>query len=208
LAATKPDRIRRKPERPAEILAAAFDEFVRCGYSATRLEDVAARAGVTKGTIYFHFENKEKLFVQMVHELSKPALERTEAFLSEDIDDIDEFLSAYLDFGHTLMFDDRYTREIFRLLISEAVRFPDLVDAHFDQFVEPIFARLNEKLAVAAKEGKVRHTPALNFPNLMLSSVLSLNIFMLIFGDRRSINKAEWVEAAKDLLFYGLLPRK
>ncbi|MCK9910872.1 TetR/AcrR family transcriptional regulator, partial [Microbacteriaceae bacterium K1510] len=55
-------RARRKAERPSEILEAAFEEFALHGYAATRLEDVAARAGVTKGTIYIYFENKERVF--------------------------------------------------------------------------------------------------------------------------------------------------
>lgn len=62
-------RARRKFERPGEILEAAFEEFVENGYAGTRLEDVAARAGVTKGTIYFYFESKEDVFASMVREL-------------------------------------------------------------------------------------------------------------------------------------------
>ena len=64
-------RARRKAERPAEILDAAFEEFVKNGYAATRLEDVAARANVTKGTIYFYFETKERVFDEMIRHKSR-----------------------------------------------------------------------------------------------------------------------------------------
>jgi AcrR family transcriptional regulator len=66
----KTKRARSKAERPAEILDATFEEFVKNGYAATRQEDVAARAGVTKGTIYFYFETKERFFEEMVRHTS------------------------------------------------------------------------------------------------------------------------------------------
>jgi len=206
-SSNRADRIRRKPERPMEILTAAFEEFVRCGYAATRLEDVAIRAGVTKGTIYFHFENKEKVFVQMVRELSKPVWQKTDEFLRQRPDDVVEFLSSYLDFAHGLLFEDRHAREILRLLISEATRFPELVDEHFAQFVEPIFEHLRKGLGEAAEAGKIRRSPALDFPDLLLSPVLALNIAMLLFSGRKPIDAKRHLDAAKDVFLMGLLPR-
>src|SRR5271154_6129009 len=68
-------RRRRKAERPQEILEAAFIEFSRNGYATTTLDRIAERAGVTKGTIYVYFENKEQLFISMVREFTKGAQE-------------------------------------------------------------------------------------------------------------------------------------
>lgn len=198
---------RRKAERPTEILAAAFEEFVLTGYSATRLEDVAARAGVTKGTIYFHFQSKENVFSQMVKELSKPVRLRTQAFLDENPHSGVEFLSSYLDFSYAQVLEDRYSREILRLLIAEATRFPGLIDEYFQYILEPVFARLHETLAEAVGCCKIRDTPVMNFPDLLLSPMLALNIFLLIFADRKPIDPKKHLEAAKDLIFYGLLPR-
>ncbi|MQA23041.1 TetR/AcrR family transcriptional regulator [Rugamonas rivuli] len=65
---TKPRWERRKDARPQELLAAALDQFVERGYAATRLEDVARRAGVSKGTLYLYFANKEELFKAVVRE--------------------------------------------------------------------------------------------------------------------------------------------
>ena len=76
MIATAPEtRRRRKAERPKEILEAAFAEFSRSGYAATTLDQVAERAGVTKGTIYVYFESKEHLFISMVREATKAALD-------------------------------------------------------------------------------------------------------------------------------------
>ena len=65
----------RKDARPQELLAAALDLFVERGYAATRLDEVAARAGVSKGTLYLYFENKEELFKAVVRENMVPPRE-------------------------------------------------------------------------------------------------------------------------------------
>jgi AcrR family transcriptional regulator len=73
---------RRKEARPDEILAAALASFAERGFAATRLEDVAARAGVSKGTLYLYFPGKEELFEAVVRARLLPNLERLEALLA------------------------------------------------------------------------------------------------------------------------------
>jgi AcrR family transcriptional regulator len=75
----KPRWQRRKDARPEEIVAAALEVFVERGFAATKLEDVARRAGVTKGTIYLYFENKEALFKAVVRETIVPVIAKGEA---------------------------------------------------------------------------------------------------------------------------------
>ena len=65
---------RRKESRPAELIAAALDLFVERGFAATRLDEVAARAGVSKGTLYLYFDSKEDLFKAVIRETIVPLL--------------------------------------------------------------------------------------------------------------------------------------
>src|ERR1700674_4704610 len=74
---------RRKDARPAELLAAAVELFVERGYAATRLDDVARQAGVSKGTVYLYFASKEELFKAVVREGLVPLLERGEKMVAE-----------------------------------------------------------------------------------------------------------------------------
>src|ERR671923_495899 len=74
---------RRKDARPAELLAAALTCFKERGFAATRLDDVAAKAGVTKGTIYLYYPSKEELFKAVVRGELVPNIERLEAVLDE-----------------------------------------------------------------------------------------------------------------------------
>src|SRR5437870_547242 len=76
---SRPRHRRRKQARPGEILTAALDCFAERGYTATRLDDVAARAGITKGTVYLYYPNKEELFKAVVRKGLVPNLERIEA---------------------------------------------------------------------------------------------------------------------------------
>ena len=206
----KPVRMRRREERPGEILDAAFEEFVRNGYAATRLEDVAARAGVTKGTIYFYFENKEQVFVTMVRELSRPMVAQAEQFVSETrppTTDFPDFLRSYLRFFYQAVVVDRRAGEILRLLIAEAGRFPELADEHFQNFVGPALKMLREALSSGANAGSLRCTPVTEFPELLLAPALQLNIWLLAYSGRRPVDAEQHCEAAIDLILQGLLPR-
>lgn len=200
-------RARRKAERPGEILEAAFEEFVQKGYAATRLEDVAARAGVTKGTIYFYFENKEQVFIAMVREFSRPLHGQADEFAASSSSTAPEFLRAYLCYLYHILATDPRSREIFRLLIAEASRFPELIDEHHQNFIGPVVRRLRQSLEEGTAKGEIRSSSILEFPELLLAPALSLNISMLLFSDRRPVNMERHFEIAVDLLLNGLLPR-
>src|SRR5881394_2807946 len=75
----KPRWRRRKDPRPEEIISAALDVFTDRGFAATKLEDIARRAGVTKGTIYLYFDSKEALFKALVRQTIVPIIAQGEA---------------------------------------------------------------------------------------------------------------------------------
>ena len=200
-------RARRKAERPGEILQAAFEEFVDKGYAATRLEDVAARAGVTKGTIYFYFETKENLFVTMVRELSRPIHEELEGFLGDHKGTTREFVRAYLGFLYKVIAEDAHFREILRLLIAEAHRFPALVDEHDQRCGTPIVEHLRQGLEEGANRGEIRSAGLPDYPQIILGPVLLLSVTMLLFSDRKTVDVERYFEAHVDLVLNGLLPR-
>jgi AcrR family transcriptional regulator len=199
-------RARRKAERPGEILDAAFEEFVQKGYPATRLEDVAARAGVTKGTIYVYFDNKESLFVSMVRELTRPIHEQVVDFAAHQ-GSTSDFLRAFLRFLYQVMADNPRSREVFRLLIAEASRFPELVDQHFQECMAPIVGIVRDGLAKGVTRGDIRHAPAVELPEVLLGPAMALTIWIMLFSDRKPMDTARYFEAHLDLLLNGLLPR-
>lgn len=199
-------RARRKAERPGEILEAAYEEFSRNGYAATRLGDVAARAGVTKGTVYVYFENKEQVFASMVQEVLRPVEERVAAFLATSQGSGPDLVADLLRFLYAFIADDPRPREVIRLLIAEARRFPDLVDEHDARMIGPVVEHLRRSLGEARERGELRAMGVEDVPEVLISPAFALNVWMLLFSGRRSIDAERHREVAIDLMMRGLLP--
>jgi AcrR family transcriptional regulator len=197
-------RARRKAERPAEILQAAFEEFVKSGYAATRLEDVAARAGVTKGTVYFYFETKERVFEEMVRHVSISFFPEIERY-AEKVEGSYTFrLRSLIDFAYNRMAENRASREILRFLIAEGSRFPDLVDRHYEEFVRPMIDQFRKLLEGGVAAGEFRAAPAMTFTEIIVSPALLLTLWALLFGNRQKIDTAVFTDASFDLLMNGI----
>src|SRR5204862_3797071 len=132
--ATKPRWRRRKSARPEEILQAALDVFTDRGFAATKLEDVARRAGVTKGTIYLYYENKEALFKALVRETIVPVIAKGEAlahsFTGTARDLFEQLIREYF-----RLVGDTPLSGIPRLMIAEAGHFPELARFYYEEAV-------------------------------------------------------------------------
>ncbi|MEJ8475058.1 TetR/AcrR family transcriptional regulator [Roseibium algae] len=200
-------RQRRKEERPSELLEAAFEEFSQKGFAATRLDDVARRANVTKGTIYVYYPSKEILFTTMVRDLMSPALDDVEALHSLEGGSAEEILKNFLHYIYNTVARDRRKRELMRLLILEAERFPDLTRDHYNQFVEPLLLQLNQYLISLASSGKIRDAPACRSSQILLGPAIALNVWRLLFLDAPEVDTDAHRDAVLDLFLYGLLPR-
>src|SRR4051812_42487279 len=134
-------RAEQKARRPIEILDAAFEEFVERGYVATRVEDIASRVGVTKGTVYVYFETKEQLFEAMIRHISVP-LEGLLARVNQQKGTAVERLQKTIEQIYDLMISDRRLREMMRFVIAEGLRFPQIVDRHHETFIDPLDGQL------------------------------------------------------------------
>ncbi|HVL58280.1 MAG TPA: TetR/AcrR family transcriptional regulator, partial [Burkholderiaceae bacterium] len=132
---------RRKESRPAELLDAALELFVERGYAATRLDDVAARAGVSKGTLYLYYANKEELFRAVVTETIVPLIERFRDDVERSDAPASELLQRFFQewwaqFGSTRL------AGIAKLIIAEAGNFPEVARFFYDAVVRPNMALL------------------------------------------------------------------
>src|SRR5581483_7677839 len=133
LEARNEPRRRRKAERPQEIVEAAFTEFSRNGYATTTLDQIAERAGVTKGTIYVYFENKEHLFISMVWEFTKPTMDTVQDMFETHKGSTADLLRAQFSYIYEHIVEDTRRREVLRMLIAEAARFPELADRYHEE---------------------------------------------------------------------------
>jgi AcrR family transcriptional regulator len=127
---------RRLPgERPQQILDAAIEVFGDHGLAEARLEDIAKRAGVSKGTIYLYFPNKEALFKEMIRQTVIDQLEQTERDLVNDRSmSATEQVRHFMRWWWDLMRRSDYQR-IHRLVVGELQRFPELVEFFWDEVI-------------------------------------------------------------------------
>src|SRR5690349_13780578 len=117
-----PNRAERAAERRAAIVEAAMEEFIARGFAATRLDDIAKRAGVAKGTIYLHFKDKESMFEELIRTAIVPLVGRMTGPppASGSIRDMIEAVA--LTFIREIISTPR--ADIVRLIIAEGPRFP------------------------------------------------------------------------------------
>lgn len=116
---------RRKEHRPSELLDAAAEVFAARGYAAARLDDVAARAGVSKGTLYLYYAGKEDLFKAMVRLKFLPLIEEFQALVDQATGSSEELLTEVLH-GWWCCFSQPAISGIIKLIVSEASNFPEI----------------------------------------------------------------------------------
>jgi AcrR family transcriptional regulator len=151
-------RARRKQARPAEIVAAALSEFSERGFAATRLDDVAARAGIAKGTVYLYFDGKEALFEAVVRQELLPLLERGEQLVDAYPGSASELLREIATRMEQAM--ESEVGGIPRLVLAESGNFPRIAKFYAEEVVARgvrLFSRVLERGVV---EGEFRPVPA------------------------------------------------
>ncbi len=170
----KPRWERRKDARPQELLAAALDLFVERGFASTRLEDVAKRAGVSKGTLYLYFANKEELFKAVVRETIVPTLGEAEqniaAFEGGSAELLRDIILAWWNkYGATKL------SGISKLMVAESGNFPELARFYNAEVIERGNAMIVRILERGIARGEFRAVDP-----VILTRVLTAPIIMLM----------------------------
>lgn len=197
-------RKRRKAERPTEILNAAFEEFAVNGFTGTRLDDVAARAGVTKGTIYLYFDSKEDLFVATLKEMTSPALDHLRGLLVAPQAPAADILREHLLFVAEHTMSDRRKREVIRMLMADGPRFPALVDRWHADVVAPSCEAFSALIAYGIGRGEFRASAAADFPQVLLAPIIMATVWLCVFGDRHPLDVRQFFAASVETFVQGL----
>jgi AcrR family transcriptional regulator len=200
-------RRRRKAERPHEILEAAFLEFSRNGYAMTTLDAIAERAGVTKGTIYVYFENKEHLFISMVRELMKVTLDTVHDMFERHEGSTADLLKAQFSFIYENIVEDRRRREVVRMLIAEAPRFPALADRYHDEIHQPCMQMLQHAIQRGMDRGEIKRSAITECALVIVAPMALIDVWMMMFEDRQPIDLKAYFNAHLDLVLKGLLTK-
>jgi len=199
-SATRQDpRAARRERRRAAILAAALDEFAARGFAATRLDDVARRARIAKGTIYLYFRDKERLFQELVRTMLSPLVGTIEAAALRDMP-IRAVVETIVDLFINEIYGTR-RKDVIRLIISEGPRFPKLAEIYYREVIARVLPVIRGRLALAVERGELSRDALARFPQLLVAPALMAIIWNGLFGRWAPLEIRELMRAHLDVLF-------
>lgn len=193
-----------KTDRREQILAAAFDEFAVNGYAATRLDDVARRAGIAKGTVFLYFKNKRLLFRSVVRHMIQPVLGDIDALVAAFPGSAEDLLRELLSRPYSEVVTNEKARGIIRLLIAEARSFPQLSDIYHREIIQPGMTAIRLVLEKGIAAGEFRQTASVDFPQVLVAPMVLAVVWTLINGDRRPLDLASYMAAHLEFALDGL----
>jgi AcrR family transcriptional regulator len=188
----------RSAARRDAILAAALEEFSARGFEATRLDDVAKRADVAKGTIYLNFRDKEALFQELIRAMLTPIIGSIEAMGTAELP-VNVLAERIVDLFVTEVYETR-RKDVIRLMITEGRRFPKLAEFYYREVLSRIIAAVRGLLARAAARGEV---PAalVEFPQIIAAPGLVAIIWSGLFERFEPLDVRAMMKAHIDMLF-------
>ena len=200
-------RERRKEARPGELLDAALDLFVEKGFAATRAEEVAARAGVSKGTLFLYFQSKEELFKAVVREnISGRFKEWNDEFAA-----FEGSTAEMLGYCMNIWWDRVGATKasgLTKLMMSEAKNFPDIAAFYQQEVIQPGQALIRRILQRGMDRGEFR-TLDLDYAVYsvvapMIFLILSKHSMGVCVRDDMKLDPKKYIAAQLSTILYGL----
>lgn len=205
-ADARPRFARRKEARPQELTAAALSLFVERGFAATKLDDIAARAGVSKGTLYLYFDSKEALFTAVIREGIVPALDQAAALYERYGNDPERLLREIL-LGWWEMIGSTDLGGIPKLMMAEAQNFPDVAKFYFDEVMGRGRELVRKALRLGIERGTFRPVDDDLIVNVLMAPLIHLATWRYSFAtcEPKHMDPGAYLDAYLDLVFNGLL---
>ncbi len=201
-----PRHRRRKEARPGELLDAALTLFAERGYSATRIDDIAARAGVSKGTLYLYFPSKQDVFKALVREAVIPNIERLEHLVADHSGPAAAALRQVLTRLGGLLQRQPRLAALPKLIITEAANFPDLARFYLDTVIRRGTGLIEGLVRRGIAAGEFRPVDPRATAKLCVAPILFLALWRHSFEphDDAPIDSGAFVELHVDTLLRGL----
>lgn len=173
-------RTRRKADRPGQVLEAALDSFLARGFAATRMEDIASRAGVSKGTVYLYYPSKEAIFKALVRASLIPTLERAESLLADATGSPTAQLRQILGLMGEVTANPRLVA-IPKLVLAEAGNFPEMARFYRREVVGRFLALIERLLLRGMAAGEFRGMDPRPAARLFIAPVILTALWQTTF---------------------------
>jgi AcrR family transcriptional regulator len=188
----------RSAERRDAILSAALDEFSTRGFEAARLDDVARRAGVAKGTIYLYFRDKESLFQELIRSMLTPLVGTIETLGEADVP-LPVLADRIVELFVREVYETR-RKDVIRLMISEGRRFPKLAEFYYREVLSRIIAAVRSLLRRAAARGEIPES-LVDFPQIVAAPGLVAIVWNGLFERFEPLDVRKMMKTHVELLF-------
>ena len=193
---------RRRPtqdERRAAILAAALDVFAENGFAAARLDDVAQKAGVAKGTLYLYFPDKQALFEALLQGLAGPVLKRFEALSADPALPASAILGGILAVFQTEIIGTNRER-LMRLIIAEGPRFPKIAEFYHREIICKGREIIRAIVTRGYERGELPSDAMARFPQLFFAPLLTAVLWRSLFSQFDPLDVNAMIECHRKLM--------
>jgi AcrR family transcriptional regulator len=202
-----PKRERRKEARPGELLDAALDLFVEKGFSATRADEVAARAGVSKGTLFLYFQSKEDLFKAVVREnIANKFPTWQEEFVSFEGSSADMLRYAMTSWWQRI--GKTRASGITKLVMSEAQNFPEIAEFYQEEVIKPGNAMIRRILERGVQSGEFRELDLEQAVHIIVAPMIFLMMWKHSMGacaaSAKIVDPEQFIHMQVDVLLHGM----
>jgi len=204
LASEQKKRRRRKDARPAEIIEAGLLEFAERGFAGARLSDVAARAGIVKGTIYRYFDNKEALFQAAVKSRITSTLDNVEELVDGYPGPTDELLKLVLAIIYEKIVASD-ARVLLRIIIGEGARFPEIPSYYYRESISKGAAVIDRIVQRGIARGEFREGPMTTMPTIIIGPAIFAAVWKMTFDEVEPLDLDVCMAAHVDMALNGLL---
>ena len=194
------NRAERAAERRGAIIEAAMDEFIARGFAATRLDDIAKRAGVAKGTIYLHFKDKESMFEELIRTAIVPLVNRLADGPPTVGGSVRDMIEGFI---RTFIHEVTTTRrgDIVRLIVAEGPRFPAIADFYYREVVSKGLAGMRAAISLGIARGEIKHKDLAQFPQILIAPAMIAVIWQSLFSKHAPLDALEMFRVHLDLIF-------
>jgi len=206
-----PKRERRKEARPGELLDAALDLFVEKGFSATRVEEVAAHAGVSKGTLFLYFQSKEDLFKAVVREnIANKFPTWQEEFITFEGSSSDMLRYALVSWWERI--GNTRASGITKLVMSEAQNFPEIAEFYQEEVIKPGNAMIRRILERGVQSGEFRELDLEQAVHIIVAPMIFLMMWKHSMGacaaSAKIVDPEQFIHMQVDVLLHGMTAKK
>lgn len=194
-----------KEARRVAIIEAALEAFTSQGFTATRLDEVAVRAGIGKGTIYLYFSSKENLFEEVVRHTMFPVRDAAESFLAGFTGTASDLLRSHLRNVYSAMANPKIP-QLMAMIFSEGMRFPSISGFVFKEVISHSQNMIRNIILRGVASGEFRSDAADTPSQLLISPALVAATWNLQFQEQAPLDMNAYIEAHIDFVLRALKP--